>query len=162
MIMFSACGNRRSRLEISALLNFALVGITFSAMQLITHESTAVNCGHVTSLMMANLVIRLYMTPCIAVAAALSSVCAEYVEYIDIYTVFSLLIHESITASLLISTPKCARAPDITPLSTILFGVVLTDVVRVALFALIMCKRTGNHDNNQEDEEQSTPLIERN
>ena len=109
--------------------------------------------------MMANLVIRLYLTPCIAVAAALNSVCAEYVEYIDIYTVLSLLVHESITASLLTNTPECAMASDITPLSVTLFCVLVTDTARVTHF-MIMWNRNNNRSEN--DEEQATPLLERN
>jgi hypothetical protein len=111
--------------------------------------------------MMANLVIRLYMTPCIAVAAALSSVCADYVEYIDIYTVFSLLIHESITASLLANTPRCAQAPDTAPLSIILFFVILTDTARVAHFMITWNRGKNHYHNGDDDEEQATPLIER-
>ena len=158
-MMFSSCAIRRTRLEISSLLNFAMVGCTFSALQLITRETTAVHCGHVTELVMANLVTRLYITPCIAVAAALTSTCDEYVEYIDIYTVFSLLIHESIVASLLVNTERCSDASDIIPLSVVLFSTVLIDTARVLYFMLIACSQHSERQTRMNDEEEAIPLI---
>jgi hypothetical protein len=165
MMMFSACTIRRTRLDISSLLNFAMVGCTFSALQLITHESTAVHCGHVTELAMANLITRLYITPCIAVAAALSSTCNEYIEYIDVYTVFSLLIHESIVASLLVNTKKCFHANDMIPLSVVLFSTILIDAVRVMYFVLIICNQRAGSEHWQarvNNTEEAVPLLQLN
>ena len=168
MIFSSSCATRRTRLEISSLLNFAIVGCTFSAIQLITNESTAVSCGHVTPLAMANIAARLYITPCIAVAAALSSTCGEYVEYIDAYTVLSLLIHESITASLLVNTQKCSRASDMMPLSIILFSTILIDTARVLYSVLLITSCSSNAENDNfwqarvNDEEEGVPLLQLN